>query len=116
MLHLLGLLEDRAESTFHFDDAALRWLSLARLTLLNLTGGIEPEIRVTHACICEVGKAKNLRLQFLADGVQQLGECRIVRAFIRARAEAMLVSQPREIAVQSCKWATSNGSIQRWWR
>jgi hypothetical protein len=52
---------------------------------------------MTRAGVPEVGEAKNLRFQFLPEGVQQFGESGVKGAFFGARAKPMHIPHGREV-------------------
>src|SRR5262249_42014088 len=58
----------------HLNHAALGHLSLAWLALLELTFGVKAEIGMPSAGVAEIGKAKHLAFQGLANSVQECGE------------------------------------------
>ena len=58
----------------HLDDAALRSLSLARTTALDLLRGVEPEIGMARALVGELADAEHPGLQRRTDRVQESRE------------------------------------------
>ena len=63
-----------------FDHAALRRLALARLAPLNLTRGIETEVRMARALLCKLADAEYFGLEHASNGVEQVGQRRVVGA------------------------------------
>ena len=61
--------------------AALRKLSLPRLALLHLLGGIQAEVRVTRALLRHLVDAEDLGPEGVADRVQQVGQRWIIGKF-----------------------------------
>ncbi len=70
------------------DDAALGFLPLLRLAPLALGHGEQSEVGVAGAGIFEGGEAEDTRFQAGPDGVQEVGENRIIRKLLDAGAKA----------------------------
>jgi hypothetical protein len=83
----------------HLNHAALRHLPYARLVFLDLTGGEQAVIRMARTGVAKVGKAKNLRLQVLSEGVQKLGQRWVIRTSFRSRPQAMNIAHRGKVVL-----------------
>ena len=75
-----------AADGFDLDHAAFGKLPLALPAALHLLGGIEAEVGMTCALMSELADAENLWLERAADGIQQIGQRRVVGPFTRCPA------------------------------
>lgn len=85
----------RSVRRLHLDDAAFRYLAFARLTLLCLLRRLTAEIRMARSMVSKFANAEHLRLERCAEGVQQIGEQPVRRAFPDRTAEAP--THPRSV-------------------
>ena len=80
-------------------DTAFGELSLTRTALLNLSGGVESEVGMACALVGKLIDAENLGLEQAADGVQQVGQGRVVGTFTRGSAGGADASEVGEISL-----------------
>ena len=80
-------------------DAALRGLPLAQPAPLRLPGGVEAEVGMARALLGELADAVDPGLERAANGVQQVGQRRVVRALAGRAAGCADAAQVGKIAL-----------------
>ena len=84
---------------FDLDHAAFGKLPLALPASLHLLGGIESEVGMSGPLLCQLADAENLWLERAADGIQQIGQRRVVGPFTRCPARRADASQVGEVVL-----------------
>ena len=83
-------------------DAAFGDLAGARLSLLHLSSRVEAEVRVARALLGKLADAEHLWPERAAYGVQQVGQCRVVRSLSRRAARRPYAAQVVKIGCNGC--------------
>ena len=86
-------------SRLDLDHAAFGELSLARLPLLHLPGGVESEVGVARALLGKLADAEDLGPEGAADGVEQVGQRRVVGALACRAAGGANAAQVGEVGL-----------------
>ena len=81
------------------DDAALGGLPLARPSTLELARGVESEVGVSRALLCQLADAVDLRLECRADGCEEVVEGRVVGALAGRTAGGAYAAKVAEVVL-----------------
>ncbi len=81
----------------YLDDAALRFLAPLRLALLHLPGGVQSEVGMTGALVCQVLHAEHLGPERPSHGVQQVGQRHVEGSLVGGASRAAHQTQVGEV-------------------